>query len=316
MAEVVCEDIEFASADGASICRGHIWRSDRAPRASVQIIHGMTEHIGRYDGFARTLAARGYIVAGIDQLGHGRTTPDPAGRGVYDPEHGADQLIADQRSLHELMRGRAPELPHFIIGHSMGSFVARSYLGRFGSELAGAVILGTGWMPGPVIAANRAVLRASALVRGWKHRSSVIDKLGMGGFNKRFAATCEGEPTGSEWVSRDPACVKALIDDPDCGFMFSLSGYYTVMALMREAQDSRRIARIPKDLPVLIASGTDDPVGDFGSGPTTLAETLRAAGLADVTLELVDGARHELINETNSAQIIAGIESWIEERIA
>ncbi len=319
MAHVIREDIEFASADGKSTCRGHIWRNagrgSRKPRGTVQLVHGMTEHIGRYEELANALAAKNLVVCGIDHLGHGRTTPNPVERGIYDPKLGAEHLIADQRTLHDLMREQHPELSHFMIGHSMGSFVARCCMGRFGDELAGVILLGTGWMSKPTISANRTLLSTAAIARGWEHRSALIDSLGMGGYNRRFADEAAGEPLGTEWVSRDPERVRALAADPDCGFTFSLSGYYVVMALMRESEDEARLALIPKNLPVLIEAGTDDPVGGFGTGPSRLARALEAERLDDVTLNLFDGARHELLNEVNRDEVIGGIASWIDARI-
>lgn len=309
------EPIEFLSTDGTTTCKGDLWLPAGTPRAYVQIVHGMVEYIGCYRHMAERLTAAGFAVAGIDQLGHGRTTPDPARRGVYDHKQAAYQIVEDQHLLRGLVERRlGAQVPTFVLGHSMGSFVTRCYIDRHGEGLAGAIIMGTGWQPGYMLGMTRFLTSAIALFHGWDYRSRFIDNLGVGGYNKAFEGT--GAKTGYEWLSRDEARPVAYAKDPDCGWTFSLSGYYMIAGLLGEAESPERIAAVPKALPVLILSGADDPVGVRGAGPTTAYEAYRKAGLTDVTLHLYEGARHELQNETCKDAVFAEIVDWVGSRAA
>lgn len=302
----------MASIDHVNTLVGDLWApASDSPVGVVQIVHGMTEHLGRYERFALQLARRGYAAVGVDHLGHGRTCPDPEKRGVYQPENGASFMIEDQHRLRRMMQERYPGLPYFFLGHSMGSFITRCYIARHGQGLTGAVILGTGWQNPLVLQVGIALAKSLCLLRGKYYRSDFIDMLGTGGYNRYF----KDEPThtGNEWLSRDPGIDELYLEDDMCGWEFSVSGYYSLFKLIEESQDPARIEQIPKDLPVLIMSGTDDPVGDFGKAPQTLASVLREAGMHDVSLELRELDRHELLNELDHEQVEALICNWLDK---
>lgn len=308
--DVLHEDVTFASTDGESTCVGDLLMpATGTPRGVVQICHGMVEYIRCYEAFARELVKAGYAVCGFDQVGHGRTTPDPDDRGIYDHSTGADVLIEDQHVMRTKMQARFEGVPYFILGHSMGSFVARCYIGRHGAGLAGAIIMGTAWQPGSTIAASHVITSVIAAFHNWGYRSPFVDNIGVGGYNKEFEGT--GAKTGYEWLSRDEARPVAYAADPDCGWMFSVSGYYVLADLLSEAEEKAAIAKVPKDLPILILSGADDPVGQKGEGPVKTFQAFQAAGITDVTLDLFDGARHELQNETCKDEVTAEIVEWL-----
>lgn len=310
--DVRTEQFTLPSTDGTSTCVGTLWMPQGAQaHALVQISHGMCEHIGCYDRSARDLVARGYVVYGIDHIGHGRTQPDPALRGVFDPVRGNDHIIEDQHAVRLLMAERFPGLPLVLLGHSMGSFVARCYIQRHGGGLAGAIIMGTGWMDGGTIGALNTVTGLIARLKGWSYRSKLIDGMGAGGYNKAFEGT--GAKTGYEWLSRDEAKAIAYRDDPDCGWMFSVSGYRMLANLLRECSDPKRIAGVPKDLPIMVISGSKDPVGADGVGPAKVFRALKDAGVEDCTLEVIAEARHEVLNETNRDEVIQILCEWVEE---
>lgn len=303
------EELSFASSDGKSTCRGDLLVPEGGPHGVVQIVHGMVEYVRCYEALAQSLADAGYAVCGIDQLGHGRTTPDPEQRGIYEPTRGADQLVEDQHALRTRIQERFPGVPYVILGHSMGSFVTRCYLDRHGEGLAGAVIMGTAWMPHALILGTKMVTSAIAARHGWGYRSAFVDGMGAGGYNKGFEGT--GAQTGYEWLSRDPARPLAYAADPDCGWRFSVSGYYVIASLLSEAESPAALGRVPHDLPLLLLAGSKDPVGNDGEGPTKAAEAYRAAGVADVTLKLYEGARHELHNETCKDEVTADILAFL-----
>lgn len=303
------EGVSFASTDGHSICKGDLWLPEGRPRAMVEVCHGMVEHFGCYQGFAADLVAAGYAVAGADVIGHGRSCPDEDNRGVYDPKAGKDAMVEDLHVLRAGLEARCPGLPVVLLGHSMGSFVVRCYAGRHGKGLAGLVVLGTAWQPTAVLVLATFLTNVAALFHGWSYRSPFIDNLGCGGYNDRFEGT--GDKTGYEWLSRDPARPRAYAADPECGWMFSVSGYHVLFSLLREAQTRQCAEGVPEDLPVIILSGDDDPVGAQGDGPVRVFKQLKKAGVEDVTLDLYKGARHELLNETCRDEVIAEIEQWM-----
>lgn len=307
---VVVEEFTLPSTDGKSTCVGTLWLPEgREPGALFQISHGMAEHIQRYDRIARVLVGHGFAVYGIDHIGHGRTQPARELRGIFDHEHAADQIVEDQHAVRLLMQERFPGLPLVFLGHSMGSFIARNYIALHGEGLAGAIIMGTGWMDDGIIKALRVVVAGLAKLRGWDHRSAFVDGMGVGGYNKAFKGT--GANTGFEWLSRNDACAIAYRDDPDCGFMFSIGGYWMLADLMSRAQDSALAARIPKDLPVLVISGSKDPVGSDGVGPAKYFRLLQDAGVEKAEFEVISGARHEILNEIGFEETDQIILDWM-----
>ena len=319
-------EFAFDSADGKSQVRAVLWvpltmeRTDSAsgepelgcfkPRGVVQLIHGMAEHIDRYDDFARFLADAGYLVAGHDHIGHGDTAGAPERRGVIDAEGGADAMIEDAQMLRLLVSQQvASGTPYFIFGHSMGSLVLRSYLPRYGSGLAGAIICGTANEPVAVSRAGNLAARAIARVRGDDYRSKLLDGMGVGAFAKQI----ENPRTPHDWVCTDPAVVDAYIADELCGAMFSVGGYATLTDLTGEVVSPSCAAKVPKGLPVLFVAGAEDPVGACGKGVRAAADLLRRAGVRDVEVKLYEGMRHEILNEPGRAQVYTEVVGWIEE---
>ncbi len=318
MKEVIKEGIHFPSRDTKHECVGDVYiPSVGKPQAVLQVVHGMVEHFGCYELFANTLAKRGIIVCGIDHTGHGRSCPNPEEYGTYDPHNGADHLVEDQAELTRLMKERFSGIPYFILGHSMGSFVTRCYLQEHSDLVDGAFILGTGWQPGYMIKAGAAITKTIAAFRGWNYRSKFVDNLGCGGYNKAFEGT--GAKTGYEWLSRDENKALAYANDELCGWTFSVSGYYMISHLLRRAQDAERIAKIRKDLPIMVISGTDDPVGNAGAGPASgpikVYETYQEAGIRDVSIKLIEGARHEVLHEIDKFDTMDDIYTWIVDHI-
>ena len=309
------EDVAIKSSDGSSTCRGHLWLPlEENPTAVVQVVHGMAEHIERYEDLACAFAAQGWATVGIDHVGHGRTTPNAEQRGTYDPASGATTMVEDQHRLRLWAQERLGGVPHVILGHSMGSFVTRCYIGAHGEGLAAAVIMGTGWQTPATLAAGRLVAGTIARFRGWDYRSPLVDSLGVGGYNRRFEGT--GAKTGHEWLSRDEERCRAYAADPDCGFMFALSGYRALFDLVGAAQSARIVQGVPASLPVFVISGSDDPVGNFGEAPAKVFRALKAAGVEDVELDLVEGGRHEILGETCADEVMAELVEWIAPRVA
>lgn len=317
-------DFTFDSADGESAVHAVLWlpaslREDRArgagkslgtfrPRGVVQLIHGMAEHIGRYDDFARCLARAGYLVCGHDHVGHGDTAPTAAHRGRMHPVHGGDALVADVQSLRLLVSQQvAAEVPYFMFGHSMGSLVLRNYLPRFGKGLAGAVLCGTANQPEVVAAAGNVLARAIVKVRGADYKSKLLHSLADGAYSHQV----KDARTPFDWLSRDPAVVDAFIADERAGFMFSAGAYATLTELAARANSPAAYRATPHEVPLLFVAGNADPVGDCGRGVARAAESMERTGGEDVTLKLFPGMRHEILNEIGREEVHDFVLEWI-----
>ena len=307
---VVIEDVTFPSADGKSTIHARFWTPDgAAPRAVVQIVHGMSEHIRRYDEFARFLVGRSYAVCGDDHIGHGASTTAEK-RGCMPAKGGNEALIADEHTLRGIAAKKFPGTPHVFFGHSMGSFITRCYLGRHGQGVAAAVICGTGTVPAATSRAGNALARAVAAVRGEDFRSKLIDSLGAGSYSKAVPG-----PTGYEWLSHNADNVRAYLADEECGFMFSAGGYVSLTALTAEACSKSCAASVPHDLPLLYIGGDGDPVGDMGRGVEAAAQLARDAGSVDVTCKVYENMRHEILNEDGRAGVFEDIAAWLDGKV-
>ncbi len=306
------ETLSFISLDGASDINARFWvDSELTPKGVVQLVHGMAEHIDRYDEFARFLASRGFAVCGHDHIGHGGSVEDSSQLGHMPMKGGADILIADVDSLRKVASSRYPGLPYFIFGHSMGSFVTRCYLARHGEGLAGAILCGTGNQPAALSAGGNALCHLIGVIKGSDYRSKLIDSLAAGGFNNAI----DNPRTAVDWISHNKENVDAYLADGRCGFMFSAGAYAALTSLTREAVSKACVNAYPKGLPLLYAAGEEDPVGDCGKGVRAAAKLARGAGLDDVQVKLYPHMRHEILNEDDKAQVMEDVASWIEERM-
>ena len=307
------QTLGFSSKDGKSQIKGLMWQlsgtTASSPRGVVQIVHGMAEHVGRYDEFARYLAQRGFVVCGHDHVGHGKSVSCAEDRGHMPAEGGADILIEDVAAMRSLMGSRfARNVPYFIFGHSMGSFVVRSYLTKYGAGLSGAIICGTGNKPGVVARFGRRVALMIAGRKGERFVSPLLHSLADGAYSKAV----RNARTPLDWLSCDEANVDAYIADDMCGCPFTAGAYATLFDLVERASRLDLAMGVPKDLPMFYIAGAEDPVGDSGDGVRDAIEVMRAAGVADIKIKLYDGMRHEILNEGDRAQVFEDVLSWLE----
>ena len=308
------EELRFPSADGRSTIRALVWWPELAAgtraRGVVQVIHGMAEHVERYDALARLFASRGFVVCGDDHAGHGASC-DPDGYGCLPARGGAEALVADEHTLRRLVTERmGSDAPYLLLGHSLGSYIARVYLAEHGEGLSGVVLSGTGTLPVAVSWAGHALARLICAVRGEKYRSKLLDGMGVGGYARAVPG-----PTGCEWLSHNEKNVATYVADPRCGFMFSAGGYAAVTKLTARACSLAWARRAPHDVPLLFVSGAEDPVGDNGRGVRAAAELARRAGQRHVDVRIYEGMRHEIFNEVDGGRVMADVLSWVEERL-
>lgn len=300
------EEFTYLSADGKTKIHAETWIPDGEIRAVLQIAHGMAEYIDRYGEFALAMNEKGILVTGNDHLGHGQSVSDPPIYGYFAAAEGNRKVLADMKELHRLTSEKYPGLPYFLLGHSMGSFLCRQYIAENGKKLSGAVIMGTGSQPGMLTAAGKLICRLIAAFRGREYRSRFVDSMAFGSYNGKF-----GEKGGTDWLNSRKECVAAYNADPLCGFMFTLSAYYDMFDSIHRLADDSYVKGTPADLPVLLVSGSDDPVGGFGKAPAEVLEKLKSIGVRDVQLILYPGDRHEILNEKDRDTVYADIAGWI-----
>lgn len=288
----------FNSTDGTSTVKYRIWEAAGEAKAILQIIHGMSEHIGRYDAFASWLADKGVTVVGDDHIGHGMSSA-PEDYGYFGENDGHKRLVDDEEELRLIIRAKYPDVPYFILGHSMGSFMLRAWLAFYGakSDIAGAVIMGT-CGPNKLLSAGILLTKILKLVKGGRAKSKLLDDLTLGPYRKPFT----GEASRNAWLSTVPKVSADYDADPMSGFPFTVAGYADLFALIDFVTSEAWYGMVPKDIDLLVCSGKEDPVGDFGKGPELTAEKLRDAGCS-VELKLYEGMRHEVLGEANKDDV-------------
>ncbi|MGB4588883.1 MAG: alpha/beta fold hydrolase [Clostridiaceae bacterium] len=300
----------YRSADKKTEVICYIYEPEIPPVAILQISHGMCEYIERYEDFIGFLSIQGILVCGNDHLGHGKSLSEPTGLGYFSRQDGDSHLVEDLQSLKVLMGSLYPRLPYFMLGHSMGSFVLRKYLSLYGEELDGAIISGTAG-PNPMTLPGQWLSTAMAKFKGDDYRSPFFNRLFFQGFNKPF----ENEGLPFAWLSRDSKVVEDYAEDSLCNFTFTLNGFSNLLKLMGEVTKPSWSSSVPKDLPLLLLSGTMDPVGNFGSGVEKTYDLLKNQGITNLTLKLYPDGRHEMLNEINREEVYQDINKWLKERI-
>ncbi|GAB78683.1 Lysophospholipase, alpha-beta hydrolase superfamily [Austwickia chelonae] len=318
-----CTEFVAAAVDDLSL-HGCSW-SPAAPadapdtdpsRAVVVIVHGMAERCRRYASFAEELAAAGFATYAYDQRGHGRTAV-ANGRplGHLADRAGWPLLLADLDEVVRTASARHPGRPVFLFGHSMGSLVVRAYLQTHGDDLAGAVLCGTAGDPGPSRWAGLALARSEAALRGRQARSSTLDRLLFGSFNRPFEQGLPPEQvTGFEWLSTLSREVSAYVADPWCGFVCTTQFYADLLAGIGPVHDRARVSGMPPWLPILLIAGSDDPVGDAWRGVLQTKQLLRDSGVRDVRSQLYRGARHEILNDRCRDRVVRDVLAWLDEQ--
>lgn len=284
---------------------------DGAARCIVQIIHGMAEHKERYEEFAQFLTEYGYVVVAHDHPGHGSSVAEGGIYGYFGERDSATVLVEDAYRLTQMTQSLYPGVPFVVLGHSMGSLVLRNYLFRYGAGINAAIIMGTAMQPRVLVGIAKGLVAVQKAFFGPRHVSKLLDRLIFGGYNKRVAQ----KRTAVDWLTGDAECVDRYLEDPLCGFTFTVNGFATLFELLSRSANPENLAEMPKELPLYIVSGSEDPVGEYGAGVHRTYEVMKRAGMRDVTLKLYDGDRHEVLNETDKAIVMQDIYDWIQNKV-
>jgi len=284
------------------------WLPDTPPKAAVQIVHGLAEHAGRYDRLAGALTSSGYAVYASDLRGHGQTAKTPADLGCFAEHDGWGRCLGDLWRLNRHIASENPEKPVFVLGHSMGSTLARHLMALHGDGPAGVVLSAAGGLPTLMAASGRLMTRLERMRLGRRGISRLLESLTFGAFNRRFKPA----RTPFDWLSRDPAEVDKYIADPLCGFPASVQLWIDLLDAWPWVSRPANLAGVPRELPILVISGTHDPVSEGTKMLLPMLDQYRRAGLKKVDHKFYPEARHELFNETNREEVTADLIAWLD----
>lgn len=299
------QEFYYLSQDGVTQIHAVTWVPEEKVKAVLQICHGMVEYIERYDEFARFMSKHGVYVAGHDHLGHGKSVVNADKYGYFGEPDGNDYVIGDIHKLRLQTTEKYPDVPYFMLGHSMGSFLLRQYLGLYAEGLAGAIVMGTGEQPSIVLGAGKLVCKMVAAIKGWNYRSKFVNNLAVGGYEKKL---------GAAWLSKNPENVQKYAADPLCGFVFTVNAYYHMFSGMEKMNRQEKEERTLKSLPIFFVAGREDLVGNCGKGVENVYRKYVAAGYKDVEMKLYAEDRHEILNEADRETVFEDILSWLESR--
>ncbi len=302
-------EIEFDSTNSVNKVKGVAYiPENKEIRGIVQICHGMCEYIDRYSDFAKFLCEKGYIVCGHDHVGHGKSS-SPATYGYFSEEKGWQVLIDDLYKFTRIIKHMFPQYPVYLLGHSMGSFIARLYASYFPGSIEGLIISGTG-AANPGAKAGIALCNITAKKKGSMHRSEKINNIAFGKFNDKYP----DKRTNYDWLCRNTAVVDKYMKDDMCMFTFTLSGFIDLFTLNRKANESTTFKNTRDNLPILIFSGDMDPVGNFGKGVTKVYDKYCKWGKTDITFRMYHDGRHEMLNEINKEEVYNDVLAWLNEK--
>lgn len=286
------------------------WEAKKEAKGTVLLVHGMAEHILRYQNFANFLNDSGYHVYGYDQRGHGQTAGDLENVGFFAKQEGWSKVVNDVKSMIEFVK-ESHDLPVVLMGHSMGSFISRDFTSQYSHMIDGLILSGTGYKSGLQGQFMIGYGQLEVALRGARHQSKTIDKMTGNVFNSKFKPL----RTPFDWLSRDPNEVDKYINDPYCGTVFSSSFYVSLFKAVERVNKIEQVSKIRKDLPIYLFSGASDPVGSHGAGVKSVYDLMNSANLSNVSMKLYLEGRHEMLNETNKAEVFNDVHEWLNKTI-
>ena len=307
------KEFTFRSKEGTEIFVNQWMPEDKVElKGIVQIAHGMAETGARYERFAKRLTDNGYIVYINDHRGHGKTAKTVENVGYLAETEGFKWLVEDLHQLSGIINKENPNLPLFLLGHSMGSFVTQRYIMLYGQELKGAILSGSNGKQGIILHIAQLIAKVEVIINGRQAKSKKLDKMLFGSYNKAFMPN----RTKFDWLSKDSAEVDKYINDPFCGTIFSGGFFYDFIIGLKEIEKNTNLDKVPKELPIYIFSGDKDPVGKDGKGIVRLYNTYIGIGIKDVTYKLYKDGRHEMLNETNREEVMNDVIAWLDGHLA
>lgn len=316
-------EFEFLSSNMYTPIHGKLWIPKGDIKAIVQISHGMQEHIDRYDEFARYLAKKGILVAGNSHMGHGDSVNSKEDYGYFSiPIKGMSKkqkinhdssanVVKDLYHITKVVKKHYSGVPYILLGHSMGSFMIRRYLMQYGNVVDGAIIIGTGNQPEKLLKAGRMIVNGITAIKGERFRSNLTNDILFGAYNREIEHPLSKE----DWICSDRETIEKYRKDEKCGFLFTMNGIEALLSTMEYIIKDENIARLPRDVKMFLASGKEDPVGNYGEDVEEIYEAYKRLGVKDISMKLYDGCRHEILNETIKETVYEDIYNWIVNHI-
>ena len=308
---MVRNEFTFPSADGKTAIHAVEWLPEGDIAAVLQISHGVSEYILRYEPFAIWLTERGFAVIGHDHLGHGDSVAEGAPRLHFGPKGSWTWVVDDIHTLRQRSGDKFSGVPYFLLGHSMGSFLARTYLIRYPGTVNGAIIMGTGQMSPLLIAGGRLVAAMEGKRLGDSAASPLVAQLSFASYNKLFAPN----RTTFDWLSVNEENVDRYIADPLCGGNASVGLFGEMLGGMNFIAKAEHLKQMDPSIPVLFISGEMDPVGDCGKGVKLAYESFCTTGVQDVSLKLYPELRHEILCEKEKELVFEDIYQWLKDKM-
>jgi alpha-beta hydrolase superfamily lysophospholipase len=303
------ETIRLDNAGASLAC--HHQPAEERPRAILMISHGLAEHSRRYRRFAGAMAARGCHVYAHDHRGHGETTAPDAPLGRFSKRGGIEHVVDDIAAVHSLATGRHPGLPVILFGHSMGGLIALNAAEDLAGRFAALAVWNSNFAVGLSGRVAQAILLAERMLKGSDVPSDMLPRLTFSAWGKSIP----GHRTGFDWLSRDPAEVDAYIADPLCGFDASVSLWLDVFALTFRGIAKERLERLPKDMPIHLVGGGQDPATSKGKAVFWLSKRLKSQGFSRISTEIYQDLRHETLNEIGAEKPIADFARWCDAAV-
>jgi alpha-beta hydrolase superfamily lysophospholipase len=303
-------DFAFQTVDGATL---HVsgWAVE-APKAIVQVLHGMAEYGSRYARLAQALADAGYTTYAHDYRGHGKSVAEGTPPGHMADSDSWNRIVEDAHGVNREIAKRHPGLPLIVLGHSMGSFVLQQLLFEHPTDMVAAALSASNGKPPAIAGVAKLLARIERARAGKRKPSPVLQRLTFGEYNKAFAPT----RTEFDWLSRDPDEVDKYVADPLLGFAVSTQTWLDMISALGRIANPRNVARVPKGMPLYLLAGDEDQVGDSGKGMKNLHDAYKRAAIFDVRLKLYPGGRHEMFNETNRQEVTDDLVRWCDEIVA
>ena len=303
-------DYFLPSNDGKTKIHVNQWEPEYGKiKGVVQIAHGVAEYGQRYDHFARFLTEQGYVVVANDHLGHGKSLIEDRPMVYLGEKRGWWNVVEDMETVRLDTFKKFPFKPYFLFGHSMGSFLSRTYLIKYPGKINGCILCGTGQQPGIMLLGGRILTTIEAKRLGMKGYSDLTEKLVFGSYNKSF----EPKRTEFDWLSQNEANVDAYIEDPLCGGKTTIGLFKDMMEGLSFITKDQNLQRMEKGTSILFISGKMDPVGDMGKGVKKAYQSFKKVGMEDVKAKLYKGLRHEILNESDYQRVYDDVLKWLDK---
>lgn len=303
------EKYNFTNKEGSNITY-YKWGNNDNPKAIIQIVHGMSEWVGRYDYFANKLVSEGYVVYGHDHSGHGNSAKSVNDLGYISDNNIFYTMLEDIKTLNDIIKNENKNIPIVLFGHSMGSFLSQRYLEEYGNSIDALILSGSNGKPKSFTKLGLLVCKFEMLLKGKGNRSKLMDKLSFGGFN----SSVKNPNTDFDWLCGNLDEVNRYVEDELCGFIYPTEFYYDLISGLMDIHKNENLEKIKElNIPIYIFAGDRDPVGYLGKGIISLYNTYKEIGVKDLEYKLYKEGRHEMLNEVNKDEVISDLLAWLKK---